>query len=382
MREVPCTHLAIGDTLAEPVYGRNGIVMLEAGTVLTESYINRLKGLNIPRVYLSLVTGGIGTDSGPRDAAEAVRMAKSQLQMPDINRVKNDDTARLEAVQAAILFAESTRGLELVSPPIATEKFRRRFRDLMGEIVSNREFSDELGVILRTDSLLFEQAMQVTMYAGIIGTAKQYDTSQMYDLTLGAVFCDIGMTRLPTNLIKVNRDLTDSERLMVRRHTTEGYRVLTKMKGVPLEAAKVALQHHERYRGEGYPFGIKHNEISEYAQIVGLADVYNALVSPRHHRKPFATEEATEYLFASGNYEFDLSLIQTFLRHLRVYPVATPVMLSNGQTAFVVDTINRPMLRPVVQIIRESDGLPIPSPYLVDLQKESHLAIVRRIGEI
>ncbi|TJY41914.1 HD domain-containing protein [Cohnella pontilimi] len=367
MREVPITHLVSGDVLSRPVYARSGAVMLEAGTVLTEAYINRLKLLNIQRVFLRL---------------KRTPLQEPEWVMPDINSIKNDENARMDAVQTAVGFAESPGRLESISPPIAIDKFRDLYRDLIGEIVSNRQFAEEMGVMLRTDPLLFRQALQVSMYAGIIGTAKNFDSAQMYELTLGALFSDIGMTRLPTDLIKLGRELTEAERLMVRRHTTEGYRILTKIKGMPLESAKVALQHHERYRGEGYPFGLTQKEISEFAQIVGLSDVYNALISPRHYRKAYAPEEATEYLFASGNYEFELSLIQTFLRHHRVYPASTVVQLSNGQTAYVVDTMNRPLLRPVVQIIREADGSAVPSPYLVDLEKEPYLAILRRIGDV
>src|SRR5262249_3185187 len=113
----------------------------------------------------------------------------------------------------------------------------------------------------------------------------------------------------------------------------------------------------------------------EFAQIVGLADVYNALISPRHHRKPFAPAEATEYLFASGNYDFDLSLVQVFLRYLTVYPIGTVVKLSTGQIGVVLETAGRPMNRPVVQIFCESDGTVAKLPYILDLQELNHVVI-------
>ncbi len=377
MIEVAVTQVVSGDVLAKPVYSRNGIVLLDAGITLTDHYIQRLKNLNIDRVSLRLRRGALWSDSAVQKNFE---LSPKDWTLPDIARMKEDAASRKEAVEAAVEFAETMRGLDRIALPIPKDKFQKSFRDTIRQIVSNREFAEELSVMLQTDPLLYQQALQVTMISSAIGTAMKYDSDQVYKLTLGSFFSDIGMTRLPTDLTKVARELTESERLKVRRHTTEGYKILSKMKQVPLESAKVALQHHERYRGEGYPFGLKAGEISEFAQIVGLADVYNALISPRHHRKAFSTEEALEYLFAAGNYEFDLKLVQTYLRHLNVYPVSAHVLLNNGQSAYVVETANRPFLRPVVQVYREADGSSIASPYLVDLEQHPQLAILRKLN--
>jgi HD-GYP domain-containing protein (c-di-GMP phosphodiesterase class II) len=376
MRNVPVAHLKIGDVLAKPISSRNGVVLLEAGTVLTESYIARLKNLGVDQVSLRFRTEESGADS-----VSAGRSRKSQADwvLPDIAAMKEDADARKTAVQNALEFPERMRGLERITLPVPQEQFRIQLRDMIGDIVSNRELAEELGVMLQTDPLLFQQALQVTMCAHVIGTVRKYTPQELFDLTLGSLFSDVGMTRMPSNLTKATRELTEAERLKIRSHTTEGYRILSRIPGVSAESAKVALQHHERYRGDGYPYGLKHGEISEFAQIAGIADVYNALLSSRYHRKAYAAEEAMEYLFAAGNYEFDLSLVQTYLRHLNLYPVKTHVVLNNGQTACVVETANRPPLRPVVQVYLEADGSAIASPYLVDLEQHPALAILRRI---
>ncbi|WP_276353524.1 HD-GYP domain-containing protein [Cohnella caldifontis] len=376
MRDVPVAQLQSGDVLAKPIFSRSGVILLDAGTVLTDAYITRLRSLGIDRVSLRFAPGSLWTDPSSPDAYD---MSQAEWVLPDIARMKGDAESRKTAVQNALDFPEKMKGLERIALPIPQDKFRKQLRDMIGDIVSNRELAEELGVMFQTDPLLFQQSLHVTMCAGVIGTARNYDPQELYALTLGSLFSDVGMTRLPNDLTKVTRELTESERFKVRGHTTEGYRILSRIPGVPLESAKVALQHHERYRGEGYPYGLKRGEISEFAQIVGIADVYNALLSSRYHREAYAVEEATEYLFAAGNYEFDLSLIQTYLRHLTIYPVSTHVVLSSGQTACVVETVNRPVLRPVVQVYREADGSAIASPYLVDLEQHPTLAILRRI---
>ncbi len=131
-----------------------------------------------------------------------------------------------------------------------------------------------------------------------------------------------------------------------------------------------------RYRGSGYPLGMKTDKIPEFAKIVGISDVYNALGSTRHHRNAYGPGEAIEYLFAAGNYEFEWDLIKSFLDHVTIYPVSTVVKLSSGQIAMVTETAGRPIQRTVVQIICESDGAVVKSPYLLDLQQHPNVVIV------
>jgi HD-GYP domain-containing protein (c-di-GMP phosphodiesterase class II) len=377
MIEIPVKQLKSGDVLAKAIVSPNGVILLDAGTVLTDAYIRRLRMHKIQRVFVS--PGDSLHPQGQQGQSASSKNPMDEWVLPDIARMKENDQSRKQAVKAAESFADKMQGLAKIKLPVPEEAFRKQFRDMIGSIVSNRAFAEELSVILQTDKLLFQHALQVSMCSSIIGAVRQMDPDRLYELLLGALFSDIGMTRLPSDLTKVTRELTDVERQRVRGHTTEGYRILGKMKDVPESSAKVALQHHERYHGDGYPYGLKKNEISEFAQIVGIADVFNALLSSRYHRKAYAIEEAMEYLFAAGNFEFDLSLILTYLQHLTFYPVGTHVLMNNGQIGYVVETANRPALRPVVQIYREADGSAIASPYLIDLEQHPYLAILKRV---
>lgn len=379
MKLVGIAELESGDVLAKAVHNHSGVVMLEAGTVLTEHYINRLRNLRISAVHLQvpLSESGAVLDRFGRPMNAAL---DAKWIHPDIDRMKNDDKARENAVKLVTDFASTGLMQDRIILPVPEESFRKTFRDVLGEIASNRAFAEELGVMMLSDPMQFQHAMNVTLCADVIAAAKQFDSAKLYELTVGALFCDIGMTRLPLELTKVNRELSESELKMMKSHTTEGYRILKGMKDVSALSAQVALLHHERYRGEGYPLGVKQEAIPEFAQIVGLADVYNALISPRHHRKPFAPGEATEYLFASGNYDFDLSLVKTFLKFLTIYPIGTVVKLSTGQIGVVTETAGRPMNRPVVQIFCEANGAVAKVPYLLDLQEMNNVVIAGKQG--
>lgn len=372
MRIVGVSELKVGDLLEKSVQGNNGVVMLEAGTILTEQYINRLRTLRVKHVHLS--------DSVTAEEAELVKKKRSLVVdswvRQDINEMKNNEASRKEAIGLVTEFIDRSLLLDHIILPFPEATFRQQFRDILMEITSQPALAEELGVMILTDRMLFEHALNVTLCSSIMGTAKNYDSAKLYELSVGALFCDIGMTRLPTDFTKVNRDLKESELNILRQHTSEGYRVLKGIKEIPIASAQCALLHHERYRGSGYPLGMTKDNIPEFAQIVGIADVYNAIGSPRHHRNAYGPGEAIEYLFASGNYEFEKGLIEDFLKHVIIYPVSTLVRLSSGQLARVMETAGRPIQRPIVQIYCDADGLATEIPYLLDLQQHMNIVIV------
>ncbi|WP_051318480.1 HD-GYP domain-containing protein [Cohnella thermotolerans] len=376
MREVNVEDLSNGDVLAMPVKGKNGLVMLEAGTVLTEHYIRRLRGLGVRTVMLE------EREASVPSRREGAREGTAHPGMPvDVERLKSNDAARKEACERAVKLAESDQTIGRVAVPMLEDRFRRQFRKVIVEIVTQRPLAEELGVLWQTDRLLFDHSLQVALFSCLVGLAKDYDEVKLYDLMVGAVLFDIGMTRLPSDLLKSKSRLTESERKLIKQHTVKGFEVLSHLPGVSAESAKCALLHHERYRGNGYPYGLKHPNIPEFAQIVGLADIYDALISPRHYRKPFEFGEAMEYLFAAGNYDFDLDLVQTFLRNVSMYPASLVVRLSNGQVGMVADVDHSLNFRPVVRIIREADGGKVQRPYEIDLKNYRDLVIVHAAME-
>ncbi|OXS55944.1 hypothetical protein B1A99_22245 [Cohnella sp. CIP 111063] len=374
MRIVGAAELKPGDVLERAVLNHNGMVMLEAGTVLTENYIQRLKTLRIKYVHLSSRHGQ--SDEG----YEKKKRSGSALawERPDIAEMKNDDKPRKEAGRIIGEFVSRGAMMEQIVLPFPEANFRQEFREMVLEISRQPALAEELGVMLQTDRMLFEHALNVTLCSSIMGAVRGLDKSQKYELAMGAMFCDVGMTRLPADFTKVNRSLNEEEQQLLRQHTSEGYRVLKGMKEVPLLSAQCALLHHERYRGSGYPLGMTNDKIPEYAQIVAIADVYNALGSPRHHRNAYGPAEAIEYLSASGNYDFDWELIRSFLGHVIIYPVSTKVQLSTGQLATVMETAGRPIQRPLVQVYRESDGRDVIVPYSLELQSHTNVVIVSK----
>ena len=167
MRIVEVADLADGDVLAKAVHGSDGDVMLEPGTVLTGQYIERLKDLRVPSVSLMQPTN---VQASPSKTSYVFDKGNPNLSMtarplwtpPDVDRLKNDDKAREEAVRKVAAFAETGLMQDKLILPMPEKKFRDRFRDVMMEIAMKREYAEEIGVMMLTDPLLFRQSLHVT----------------------------------------------------------------------------------------------------------------------------------------------------------------------------------------------------------------------------
>ncbi len=357
MKKLHISAVQPGAVIAKTVFMENGSVLLGAGMELTQRYIDRLIQLGIDTVYIE---DKHTTDIVPEDAI-------------------SDETRRyavetVHKTMTGFMNQPQMKG-RMTTPDLGTE-FHKVFGDILAELSSRKDILVNLTHLHVMEGYLFHHSVNVAIIAGIVGLAKGYNRNQLLELGIGALLFDIGMTQLPKELWNKKSELTKEERMRINGHTEEGFHILRKQHNISLLSAHCALQHHERYNGSGYPRNLADKQIHEYAQIVGLADVYDALISPRAFRRSYSTNEAIEFLFASGNELFDLNLIQLFVKHVAVYPIASTVQLNTGQVGVVSHVDPVAAHRPVIRIIQEADGTPVASPYEIDLKRKENLSLI------
>ncbi len=145
-------------------------------------------------------------------------------------------------------------------------------------------------------------------------------TKEQIDLiALAAVMHDVGKIAVPDAILNKPGKLTAEEYEMIKTHTTQGAKLLEQIPQMRMHetygyAHDIALHHHERWDGGGYPEGLKGNEISIWAQIVSLADVYDALVNKRVYKEAFAYEKALEMIQEGQCGQFNPKLLELFVQ--------------------------------------------------------------------
>jgi len=145
--------------------------------------------------------------------------------------------------------------------------------------------------------------------------------------------------------------------------------------------AKLAPQVHKRADGSGYPRGLKGEEIHDYASIIGLVDIYSAMIKDRPYRDRIEQNRAVRDIIASAKEAFPARVVKAFLNQISFFPLGSYVKLNDRSVGRVTDTDPGFPLRPTVEIIYDSLGGKLQKPRIVDLSQQILLYITGSIDE-
>lgn len=206
-----------------------------------------------------------------------------------------------------------------------------------------------------------------------------YNRSQLDELAQAAFLHDIGMAEfIDTALLP--RQLSPVEYNQIREHPVSGAAILASIKGLSEPVVQAVKECHERFDGKGYPRGLKDKNICEYARIIATVDVYEALTHTRPYRKKYQPHDAIKELLTGSGSLFDPAILKTLINLIGIYPVASYVELNTAEIAKVVTSNSNFPLRPVVNIIFDSNRKRLIQPRLVNLAKQFNLYIKNQLS--
>lgn len=162
-----------------------------------------------------------------------------------------------------------------------------------------------------------EHVDRIGEVAALLATQLGFDPEQVDLLRLAAPMHDVGKIATPSEILRKPGTLTTEEREEMKRHTEIGHEILANSESKLLRlAASIALTHHERYDGSGYPSGLAGEEIPIEGRITAVADVFDALLSDRCYRPAFTVEQATATIEEGSGTQFDPQIVELLHEHL------------------------------------------------------------------
>jgi len=243
--------------------------------------------------------------------------------------------------------------------------------------LDDRESTLHLMNVVDQAEAAYSHPMNVAVLSMMVGKEAGYDDEQMMTLGLGALFHDIGKSRIPKKLLKKRGQLTKPEQKLIDQHASLGAAMLSEINVFPQGIARIVAHHHERMDGTGGPEGISGNEIDTLARIVAIADAYD-----NHTNAPTPDDSLTPYLalsymFGQQKQIFDVEILALFIRCLGVYPPGTVVELSNGSVGMVMAVNSKNQLNP--SVVLYDDEVPKKEALIVDLADEPDLRVEKSI---
>lgn len=190
---------------------------------------------------------------------------------------------------------------------------------------------------------------------------------QMIVIALGTLLHDIGMMRVPEEILDKPGGLTPDEFNKLKNHIKWGAEIVQNSGGVPRGAMKIIEQHHERADGSGYPGLRKGSLISDPGSLAGMVDVYDAITSDRGYDQGMSAEDALKSMYEWRHKDFKPKFVEEFIKCMGVFPIGSLVELSTGAVGVVI-TVNRARrLRPKVALVLTTEKTPLSRDVITDL---------------
>lgn len=338
-----------GDRLRTDVFNHSGVLILDKEKELTNESIVKLLQHGID--YIDILPQ-------PTVVTEVDNGFTSPMMLSDqVLHVKPSFDKAIDGFELMFLEALSTGSFD-------NSQVDEVLEPIVNQLVGQKDVISLLLVLNDKDNYTYNHSMQVGMLSYYIATWLGYPKDEAYIIGKAGYLIDIGKSKVPQEILTKPGKLTPEEFEQVKRHTEYGHDIILKSTGDEL-LALIALQHHEREDGSGYPHGLSEKEIHPYAKITAVADVYTAMTSNRVYQSKQEFLTVLRELNSLSFGKLSAEPTQLLIKHLLPNFIGKKVTLSNGESGSIVMTNQTDFFRPLVQTNSK----------FIDLSKERDIII-------
>ncbi len=344
MKSIRFSALRPGMMIVEDVLGEDGLLVLKKDTYVTDFVLDLLESHNVQKVTIddaseateekedsniNLAPNGLLTENKLMQTEEFLQFKTACLKMCDTLEVSLNNIV-LE--NNSMKHAQS-----LINDSL----------DFYREYVNATNILDMLQCMHHFIDTIYLHSLNVGMIASLLGRWLGWAEDDIELLVACGVFHDIGKIKIPDYILEKPDKLTKAEFAIMRAHTMEGYNVLKDL-DIDERIKDVALRHHRKYDGSGYPNQVDIAELDRFTKVITIADVYEAMTANRSYREAFCPFKVVDMFQHDGYSVYDTEYLLTFLRHVVDSYIHSHIALSNGSMAEVIMINNHNLSRPLV----------------------------------
>lgn len=279
-------------------------------------------------------------------------------EMESARRIQTEATEKITS-----MFQDARMGKAIKAQnalPVANEIYLSVIRN-PGALIS-------LTRLKTADNYTYMHSVAVCGLMIALGRQIGLDESLVKSLGMAGLLHDVGKMAIPDEILNKPGRLTDNEFGVIKSHPVQGWEMLKDSEGVDEMTLDVCLHHHEKMDGSGYPEKLSAENISLYAKMGAVCDVYDAITSNRSYKEGWAPADSIRKMASWKNSHFDETIFDHFVRMIGIYPVGTLVKLSNGRLAVVLDQ-GENLLKPRVKVVYSTNTRAFIEPSIIDLKK-------------
>ena len=332
------------DILARDVMADNYTVFLYKNTILNKNYIEKLKKLNIPYVYIQ-----------DDISEEEIVVLKKEIEEKSRSKVKE-----------VILKHSYNNGNEL-------KVLSQTADNIISNILEEEEVIENIYDIKERSADVYLHSISICVLATLVALKLGLEKERVHDIGVGCLLHDLGLRYMMIEYEDQDIEtLSDKEMVEYKKHPVYGYTALKNENWLSKKSKEIILCHHEKIDGSGYP--LHATEISVDTKIVSVCDTFDEMICGIG-RKRMKIYEAVEYLKSFKNILFDGKIVDALLDFTAVYPSGSVIVTNNGDIAVVIKQNKGFPERPIIQITRDKFGNPIQDENIIDLVKVNNIFI-------
>ncbi|MCW8877240.1 MAG: HD-GYP domain-containing protein [Kangiellaceae bacterium] len=228
---------------------------------------------------------------------------------------------------------------------------RESVKDNVKAVLQNTEAMLMMTMLKTKNEDIAQHSLNVSILCIGFAESLGFSEKQLEDIGMAALLHDIGQVKVNQNIVNKKGKLNENEREEVAKHTQYGFEILSGKVGLTPSCIDVAFSHHERLQGQGYPRGLKGDQISQVVRIVSIVEVFESLTSHQTYRKGMSVMDAYKVLMGGKKSHFDEELILRFIKWRSIFPPGSIVEMENGEVGIVIATNKEQKLRPKVLLV-------------------------------
>lgn len=327
MRAIPTSYVKNSVVLGENIYNKSGAILLRSGSTIDERLVKKINEQGIFTIYVE--------DEFSQDI-EFDRIINLNVRIRGVNLIK-------EVFDAAAADKPLDNNFN---------RIEALYDDIVPDLIGARERQINYIDIKSVDNYNYGHALNVAVLSTLLGIEVGVKPNQLKSLFIGAILSDIGMMLIPQETYAKDGELSTVDEKDLKLHPQKGYNYLKPSFFIDSYSRNIALTHHERTDGTGYPNKLDHKTLHIFSKIVALADVYDAMTSDRHHKLAVPPNEAVEFIMGSAGTQFDFEIANQFVKKINPFPEGSLVKLNNGDIGVVRKVPKDLPLRPYITIIK------------------------------
>lgn len=370
MKKIKISDLKPGMVTTEPVKTKRGQELIPAGTTLTKQLISRMEFYSIDSACIDETS--ILTEEEIQAALQAAmaqklghstqEVEKKEESQPEITTPKNEiaysqkvkrsksfQEYSLHSTMVTKMLRDQLEGFVFDQKPMDFDEMLIGVKSLITPGQTVIQYFDMLHNLRSSDDSVYSHSLNVAMISRILGKWLKWSSSDLDNLVIAGLLHDIGKITIPSEILNKEGKLTDEEFEQIRWHPRAGYDLIKDLK-MDSRIKKAALQHHERCDGSGYPMQVDEIMLDDFAMVVAIADVYDAMTAARKYRAPLCPFQVIREFERDGYHKYKTEFLLTFLRHIATTYQNNRVILSDGQAAKIILLNQNSLSEPLVQL--------------------------------